>query len=350
MKIYVDSTFLANKSGIGREARSNFNALFKLDESEIIAIDPMMLIPGPKLFNRIITKHLILFKVLILGRPQKFQLPDDCDVFFQPHIHSFVPKSGNYKYLIRLHDIFPITNPEWFHRHSSRLFKIAFNYSLGKAIFIADSNFTSDALTSLANVGTKSVVALCVVHDIPREFCENCDFCVKTEIPDFFHISIGTIEPRKNYDFVLETFSEREQKKLSNLIICGKVGWKSRKTIREIKRLVKLGNVVWFQNICDGGIRELLSLSQGLISCSKAEGFNLPVAESLFLGIPVVLSDIAIHRELYPNSIFFEINDSKSLVAALTTEKTLEVKRPEWLDPLKLELEFARIFQANARK
>ena len=349
MKIYVDSTFLGNKSGIGREARSNFNSLLKLHNSEVEVVDPLSLILGANLLNRMFTRYLILIKVLISGKPQKFQLPSDCDVFFQPHIHSLVPKPGNYKYLIRLHDIFPITNPEWFHRRSSRLFKISLNHSLDKAIFISDSQFTKDALAAFGGENVKVEVALCVVHDIPREFCKNCDYCKRTEIPEIFYLSIGTIEPRKNYEFTLKVFSE-EKYPLNRLLICGQVGWKSRKTVRNIKKIEKLGNVVWFQKICDGGIRELLFLSQGLISSSKAEGFNLPVAESLFLGKPVFLSDIDIHRELYPDSTFFNLNVRSSLKATLLTKSELKVRKPDWLDTLRLESRFTQIVQAQIKK
>lgn len=73
----------------------------------------------------------------------------------------------------------------------------------------------------------------------------------------------------------------------------------------------------------DRKMRELLAGSCGLISSSREEGFGLPPLEALALGVPVVLSDIPVYREVYgPWASFFPPGDAQALASLL--ERTLD--------------------------
>jgi glycosyltransferase involved in cell wall biosynthesis len=73
----------------------------------------------------------------------------------------------------------------------------------------------------------------------------------------------------------------------------------------------------------DARMRELLAGSCGLISSSREEGFGLPPLEALALGVPVVLSDIPVYREVYGRwASFFPPGDPQALASLL--ERTLD--------------------------
>ncbi len=57
-------------------------------------------------------------------------------------------------------------------------------------------------------------------------------------------------------------------------------------------------NVEVLGHVSDHDLVELLASASCLFSPSLYEGFGLPVAEAMHLGVPVVLSDIPAHREL----------------------------------------------------
>jgi glycosyltransferase involved in cell wall biosynthesis len=61
---------------------------------------------------------------------------------------------------------------------------------------------------------------------------------------------------------------------------------------------------------------ELLRLYQGataFISLSTFEGFNLSAAEAATLGVPLLLSDIPVHRELFADYAFFVDSDGNDM-------------------------------------
>jgi len=83
------------------------------------------------------------------------------------------------------------------------------------------------------------------------------------------------------------------------------------------------------------------------MSMSKFEGFNMSAAEAALLGKPLVLSDLRVHRELFPDYAFFVPLDQQGVnaqaiadfvqgfvphTAALAAEVTPEVAAQRYLD------------------
>ena len=69
----------------------------------------------------------------------------------------------------------------------------------------------------------------------------------------------------------------------------------------------------------------ILQSSCGLISASREEGFGLPALEALSLGVPALLTDIAVYRELFSRwAALYPVGDSTTLATLI--ERT--VTRP----------------------
>ncbi len=344
--MYFDSTYLKNTSGIGRESRSNLRALEGMKEHSVEIFDPFTLLTLSKWLPVKLLHFLLGFKLILTGKPTYFRLPKDCDVVFQTHVNYLIPECGDYKFVLRLHDIFPVTNPTWFKWYSVRKFHTALKECLIRANFICDSNYTLDELVRFANQELSAKVAYCLVESLESTHCSNCDFCTRKCLPSNYYLAIGTVEPRKNYDYLLNEFQEWELEK-PTLIICGKLGWKSKKLAKRIDTLCQERQVIWFRNVCDGGILSLMTASMGLVSATFSEGFNLPVSEAILAGIPTFISKIPVHLELYTSSNFFSTEVPGSLKSA-TQQRTQDPKvRPAWLNPDRLKENFSAVFNES---
>lgn len=104
---------------------------------------------------------------------------------------------------------------------------------------------------------------------------------------------VGTIEPRKGVDRLLNAF-EIVHKEIpdAELIICGKVGWKVKELIERLNKLVAENkNIKYLGYVSDV---ELVNLFREVDVCvypSIYEGFGLPPLEAMAAGCPVIVSN-----------------------------------------------------------
>jgi len=78
-----------------------------------------------------------------------------------------------------------------------------------------------------------------------------------------------------------------------------------------------------------------------LVTGSQDEGFGIPLVESMSRGVPVVVSDIEIFREIGGKAaVFFDQNDALAFASAV---KTLETN-PSWMDRSRLSARQAEEF------
>jgi glycosyltransferase involved in cell wall biosynthesis len=92
--------------------------------------------------------------------------------------------------------------------------------------------------------------------------------------------------------------------------------------------------IIFFSKISDVSLTSLLSNAKALVSPSLFEGFNYPAAESLALGVPVILSRGSAHDEmnLKGSCIYGDPKDdralSKMLSEFLTSSSTVATENP----------------------
>jgi glycosyltransferase involved in cell wall biosynthesis len=146
--------------------------------------------------------------------------------------------------------------------------------------------------------------------------CSTCEGCklVQAKLPHT--ISVSTLEPRKNYSELLNSWISGEIYASSGtfLLIVGGRGWKSRKVRRSISKYGESHGIRWIRGACDGSVQTLLTQSKLFISTSLSEGFNLSVAEAILQDIPTIISDNEVHLELYaPFSLFYESGNPEDL-------------------------------------
>lgn len=132
-------------------------------------------------------------------------------------------------------------------------------------------------------------------------------------------LTVATLEPRKNVPTLLEAVAVlRKRGWDGRLRIAGGNGLDSTRVDETIARL-ELGGVV--EKLGYVGSETLSSLYRGasaVVLPSLWEGFGLPLLEAMASGVPLVASDIAVHREVADGAaVFAEPNDSGALADAI---------------------------------
>lgn len=139
--------------------------------------------------------------------------------------------------------------------------------------------------------------------------------------PGPYVLCVGTFEPRKNQDFLLEAFGRRwrEDNYSGSLVFAGRDGWKTEHLIRRIEEHPEFGRRLWWlRGVKDEYLQELYRRSAAVVMASSAEGFGLPIVEGARFQKPIVLTDIPVFHEIVEkNGYFFAVNDADSLRRAL---------------------------------
>lgn len=111
-----------------------------------------------------------------------------------------------------------------------------------------------------------------------------------------FFLSVGTLEPRKNLSRLLDAHERIWPATRIPLLLVGPYGWRQRGLLRRIAR--SRGAVRWLGWVPDDLLGLLYRRATAVVQASLAEGFDLPVLEAMTAGAPLVLSELAVHREV----------------------------------------------------
>lgn len=111
-------------------------------------------------------------------------------------------------------------------------------------------------------------------------------------------IAVGTIEPRKNYEALVAALAHLPGE--WNAAVVGRKGWGPIAGEWDARIEQSSGRLAWHGHASDESLLALYRQSSCFVSMSLAEGFNMPLVEAGSLGLPVVVSDIEIHRSVAP--------------------------------------------------
>ncbi|MCX7624321.1 MAG: glycosyltransferase family 4 protein [Thermomicrobium sp.] len=103
-------------------------------------------------------------------------------------------------------------------------------------------------------------------------------------------LAVGTVEPRKRYDLLLDTFRLLREELGGEpfLVVVGQRGWRAEATAARLRREEAKGTLRWLEDADDAVLQALYSRSSLLVVASRDEGFCLPALEALAAGLPVV--------------------------------------------------------------
>jgi glycosyltransferase involved in cell wall biosynthesis len=136
------------------------------------------------------------------------------------------------------------------------------------------------------------------------------------DIGEGFLLSVSTIEPRKNYPFLLEVFREYRKmnpKEHRDWVIVGKIGWESREFIEEIRTEQSLfGDLHILDSVGDSDLQHLYKNAGLFLFASHYEGFGIPMLEALYHKKYCMVSNIPTFREIGGDGVTYLPYKTKS--------------------------------------
>jgi glycosyltransferase involved in cell wall biosynthesis len=213
--------------------------------------------------------------------------------------HAWVRRLG-VRPVYLLHDLIPLSHPEVTTAHKAARHRGRVDHALRHAsAIIVNSCATAQDLAAYARERRAALppvlvaplgVAVAPVADRGEAGGET------------FFVSLGTIERRKNQITLLRAWQHLIAgmgDEAPRLVLVGGLGACSgevRALLASDGRLRR--NVSIRTGLEDGAVQPLLARSRALLFPSRAEGFGLPVAEALAIGVPVIASDLPALREI----------------------------------------------------
>ena len=192
-----------------------------------------------------------------------------------------------------LHDILPISHPEFFKESHENLF----SYWLSNSLVISDAFVcnSEETLASLKKYTDYDSVARVVDLNIKPNFVnidedeEEIHSALKEKgvASKDYILAVGTIEPRKNYVALINAWSKFQKERPNEcpyLVIVGKQGWLSEPVELHLENSNRSGKIIWLQNVTDLELEGLYKECRHTVFLSRQEGWALPVTESLAMG------------------------------------------------------------------
>jgi len=127
------------------------------------------------------------------------------------------------------------------------------------------------------------------------------------DAPQNFWLAVGSLEPRKNYELLLDAHSQywKKSRLKKPLRIAGGKGWKSDGVHKRIIEWQALGRCEYLEYVADSKLQELYQSAFGLVFPSHYEGFGLPLVEAMSLGCPVIAAKEASLPEVGQNGVLY---------------------------------------------
>jgi glycosyltransferase involved in cell wall biosynthesis len=136
-------------------------------------------------------------------------------------------------------------------------------------------------------------------------------------------LSVGTLEPRKNYVRLLEAFAVLRSRGCDlRLVVAGARGWLYEPIFQALDDL-SLASHVDFIRPDDGALPALYAGAEAFVYPSLYEGFGLPPLEAMACGTPVAVSNRASLPEIVNSTgVLFDPLDVEDIAG--TTQRLLE--------------------------
>lgn len=220
------------------------------------------------------------------------------------------------KFFFVVHDSIPINYPQFFPELHREMFKAWLDKIVKFENLICVSQTTANSVSTYYEEAGLDLM----VQPKVNWFHLGADMLIQSnkvansagkDMAKFFNapcfLMVGTLEPRKGHQLVLDAFEALWESGLNvNLIIVGKAGWNIKPFIKRIKKHSRKNKqLFWLNNADDAMLTKLYQGADALIAASEIEGFGLPLIEAANYQLPIIARDIPIFREVAGDHAYY---------------------------------------------
>jgi len=263
------------------------------------------------------------------------------DVFFSPT--HYLPFSTTRPSVIAILDISYLHFPQLFKKRDLYQLKLWGRYSLGKArrIITISKSSKNDIIKAYGVLEDKiSVVypGIKIGKDSKSEM-RTSTLKEKFGIDEDFILFVGTLQPRKNIEKLIEAFSMLKNKNII-LVVVGKKGWMFEKIMSAPQKFGVSDRVKFLHSVTDEELPIFYKNAMCFVLPSLYEGFGLPVLEAMQYGCPVLTSNVSSLPEAGGDAaIYFDpqsVEDmAEKINRVVSSQKTREEMVKKGLEQIK---------------
>jgi glycosyltransferase involved in cell wall biosynthesis len=226
-----------------------------------------------------------------LGWPPYEWFAGSADVY---HFPNFIrPPLARGASVVTIHDVAFLRYPETLEARNLAYLRAHIRETARRAnAIITVSEFTAREIVDLLGVPAAKLHAIPsgldpAMHRPPDEAVRALRRRLDLTRP--YLLAVGTLEPRKNYPFLIEVF-ERLTKFDGDLVIAGRRGWKYQPILDRIERSPRRTRIRLLENLDEADLPALYGGAELFVLPSLYEGFGFPPIEAMACGTPAVVS------------------------------------------------------------
>ena len=220
----------------------------------------------------------------------------DCDI---THFFNYiVPPKVKGKSVVTVHDMVYKAFPETVRARTKYMLDTGLKKSMKRAdIIVTDSEFSkTEIIKYFPQYQDKIRVVPCGVDLNKFHPCNDTDKIERVrkdfETGEEYFLYLGTIEPRKNLERLIEAYAEfvKNTDNPPNLVLAGGKGWLYDSIYAKAEKLGIEKKVIFTKYIPSEDINALMCGAVAFVFPSIYEGFGMPPLEAMACGVPVLTS------------------------------------------------------------
>lgn len=214
-----------------------------------------------------------------------------------------------------IHDLTPIYFPAYHSSFSHWMHKLLMPGIIKKAdSIIVNSSLTKEDVIKFQASANSKLNTIFPDIDIPNSTQK------AKHAQGKYLLTVGTIEPRKNYKLLIDAFkSIGDKDKEVKLVIVGKMGWKMDGFQSLIDQHPHKDRIIITGFVTREELWSYYENARAFVFTSNYEGFGIPVLEACYHGLPLLLSDVPTSIEIAEDAaIYFNKENTSEL-----SEKTI---------------------------
>jgi glycosyltransferase involved in cell wall biosynthesis len=225
--------------------------------------------------------------------------------------------------VVTIHDLIFKRYPEYFPATDRAIYNLKWKHSLSSSDrIVAISNHTKQDIIEYYSVNPEKIDVIynpCDVKFYNSTKINPSDY--QLELPSHFMLSVGSIEPRKNFEAIIKSIAQVPKDQRIELVIVGRGKERNKKKLLELASSLGLETSVHLRSdITNDQIIEVYQRAEFLIYASHYEGHGLPITEALLCGTPVISSYTSSMKEAGgPDCLYFNPDNIEEITSAIIT-------------------------------